>query len=105
MQLTSVQIEFSTPLSENTHQLKDIVLWLILDCRWIAVTRNYSKDSLVKDPTLVNMDDFEVAGLEPQLTTHKLLNIKKLIAKNKTLLEQYISEDSGIEELIQKFEL
>ena len=48
------------------------------------------------------MDDFEVAGLEPQLTTHKLLNIKKLIAKNKTLLEQYVSEDLGIEELIQK---
>ncbi|MCE2712083.1 MAG: hypothetical protein LW688_06030 [Cryomorphaceae bacterium] len=47
------------------------------------------------------MDDFEVAGLDPELTTHELSRIKKLIAKNKTLLEQYISGDLGIEELIQ----
>ena len=87
MQLTSVQIEFSTPLSENTHQLKDIVLWLILDCRWIAVTRNYSQYSLVKDPTLVNMDDLEVACLDPLLTADELSEIKKITANNKTILE------------------
>jgi len=101
--LSEKELEFSTPLSAETHGIHGLFMWLILDSKWVIFTKTYERIDLSSSFVAVHMDSYETEGDINSIASDLLQKAKGTIRINKSLIERYVAGESGVENLLADF--
>jgi hypothetical protein len=101
--LSEKELEFSTPLSAETHGIQGLFMWLILDSKWIIFTKTYERIDLSSSFVAVHMDSYKTEGDINSISSDLLQQAKATIRINNSLFEYYVTGESGAENLLANF--
>jgi hypothetical protein len=104
LNLTDKELEFSTPLSSDTHGLKSVWMWLIMDTDWVLFTKAYTHASLKNSAFAIHLNNFQEKGYQDLFSSDELEKLRWLTNTNKEVVKSYNKGEIGVEELISKFE-
>ena len=98
------QLEFSTPLSADTHGHHCIWIWLVLHSDWVLFTKTYNRDSLNQNPFALHRISFEERNTyDHNFSNDELKKCNWLLRTNTQIIARYINGELGAEELLRDF--
>jgi hypothetical protein len=100
--LTDTNIEYATVLTESTHGIIGIYVWLFLDSDWIGVSRKHKNICFESEMLLISYSDNILYGKIKLLNETDLDKVKLLIDQNRGTIETYVSGTLCISELIKR---
>jgi hypothetical protein len=102
--LSKEVLEFSTPLSADTHGIEGVWIWLVLNIDEILITKTYNIQSLKKAPLIIDLESLAVhKEVEKMFSLEEVTKCKQVLRLNKTNIQRYILGELGVEELIRDF--
>jgi hypothetical protein len=101
--LSDEELEFSTPLSSDTHGMEGIWMWLILNSDWVLFTKTYTHNSLKHAAFAIHLHHYHETGEQDLFTCFELERLRWLTNSNKHAIERYTKGDCGAEELLAAF--
>ena len=85
MLLTNDMFEFSTPLSPDTHGIKEIYLWIFLNMNFIGISKSRQIDN-ISEIFLLDFNIWETNGIFEDFDI-----IKATVSENINLIKEYAS--------------
>lgn len=102
--LSKEAIEFSTPLSADSHGIEGVWMWLVLEVEVVLFTKTYNNLSLMQAPLIIHSESLVVEKVNGHVFSYEeVAKCKHLIENNKANIKRYILGDLGVEELIRDF--
>jgi hypothetical protein len=102
--LSKEALEFSTPLSADTHGIAGVWMWLVLHMDVILYTKTYNSQSLNQDALIIHLESLAFHKEDEKMfSLEEVMKCKEVILLNKTNIQRYILGELGVEELIRDF--
>jgi hypothetical protein len=97
-------LEFSTPLSADTHGIDGVWMWLVLHMDVVLFTKTYNSQSLNQDAVIIHRESLVVQKEDEKIfSLEEVTTCKQVLLLNTANIKQYIKGELGIEELIRDF--
>lgn len=103
--LSKEALEFSTPLSADTHGIDGVWMWLVLDVEVVLFTKTYNSQSLLQAPLIIHSESLGIEKVDENVfSLEEVAKCKHVLAMNKANIKRYILGELGVEELIRDFD-
>lgn len=97
-------LEFSTPLSADTHGIDGVWMWLVLEVDVVVFTKTYNSQSLMQAPLIIHSESLGIEKADENVfSLGEVTKCKQVLAMNKANIKRYILGELGVEELIRDF--
>lgn len=97
-------LEFSTPLSANTHGIHGVWMWLVLEVEVVVFTKTYNNQSLMQAPLIIYSESLVVEKEDEKVfSLEEVAKCKQVLAMNKANIKRYTLGELGVEELVRDF--
>jgi hypothetical protein len=97
-------LEFSTPLSSDTHGIDGVWMWLVLEVEVVLFTKTYNNQSPMQAPLIIHCQSLVVEKEDEKVfSLEEVAKCKQVLAMNKANIKRYIFGELGVEELVKDF--
>jgi hypothetical protein len=83
--ITKEALEFSTPLSADTHGIAGVWMWLVLHMDVVLFTKTYNSQSLMQAPLLIHIETLVIVKEDKKkFSFEEETKCKQVLLLNKT---------------------